>query len=376
LCGIVSYFNMGCTSSKPKATPPAASAPSSVTPSAKQSGNEKTVRFADESTEISESRPFDDNKAKDSTPSHSISVLKDVVAEGKSNNSNNNHQTVPTEVHVLPVADHKAEEPPVVHHSKSEPEPIVVKHVEPPIVHHQAPEPEPVVEVTHHATAVATLEEPTVHHHATHSAEPEPVPVPEPAATVVHHTQEHHVEPTHVDPQHHDEPVVNSTITTEPEVHSHITSGKEPTEAFKEAATEAITEAAAAVLAVPSKEEERGVKIPDKKKGYILKQGHVIKNWKNRFFILDEGVLTYYESSTPNAPYGVNKKGELKLNDITVTDNKSLVTLSTRGRGAADLVLEIKYPNEREEWVAAIRQHVDYLKAAAAAATTTTNGRN
>eukprot|EP01038_Epipyxis_sp_PR26KG_P012427 gene12427-16671_t len=36
--------------------------------------------------------------------------------------------------------------------------------------------------------------------------------------------------------------------------------------------------------------------IPDICKGYLKKQGHVIKSWKKRFFILNCGVLKYYDS--------------------------------------------------------------------------------
>ena len=32
------------------------------------------------------------------------------------------------------------------------------------------------------------------------------------------------------------------------------------------------------------------------KKGYLVKQGHVRHNWKKRYFILKENVMSYYKS--------------------------------------------------------------------------------
>ena len=50
------------------------------------------------------------------------------------------------------------------------------------------------------------------------------------------------------------------------------------------------------------------VPVPPKKCGYLYKQGHIIKNWKRRFFILDRGILYYY-SHVGHDNIGVNEKG-------------------------------------------------------------------
>jgi hypothetical protein len=125
----------------------------------------------------------------------------------------------------------------------------------------------------------------------------------------------------------------------------------------------------ATVLASSSAPAPAVSKTPPLKKGFILKEGHLVKNWKNRFFVLDAGVMTYYESSTDKPPYGVNKKGEIFLRGTTAKVDKNTITVQYDGdvtsrEGLAKLVLEIRYPTEREEWFQAIRQHVIYSSSA------------
>lgn len=109
--------------------------------------------------------------------------------------------------------------------------------------------------------------------------------------------------------------------------------------------------------------------LPPLKKGFILKEGHMIKNWRNRFFVLDAGILTYYESSTDSYPYGVTKKGEMLLKDATLKVDRNIIYIqheqrsSGKGEGLSNLTLEIRYPTEKEEWCAAIRSHIAYINA-------------
>lgn len=329
---------MGCASSKPQVNQPSASVPSSVTQSNKNA-HEKSVRFADEATEISDKRNYDEHVS--AGHGHSLGVLQDVVQDGAPQNT-----VATSHVETSNVDVHKHEE------VKTTPAAVAASHVANNTVH--PPEsaverftPEPVVtpvSTPQLAKAVESHDNHTHSHVEVKSETPAAAPV---AAPVVSVASTHHEEPADV-------VTPPSPASAEP-VASVATAA--PTTTAPPAATAAPV-AAAPVVAITSQE----IKVPDMKKGYMLKQGHVVKNWKNRFFVLEEGMLTYYESSTANAPYGVNKKGEMSLRDVTVSDSKTFVTLSSRGKNGADLVLEIKYPNEREEWIAAIRQHAAWLK--------------
>lgn len=46
---------------------------------------------------------------------------------------------------------------------------------------------------------------------------------------------------------------------------------------------------------------KQAVPAVDVYKGYFLKQGHFFKNWKKRFFVLDNGILYYYEKECAGA---------------------------------------------------------------------------
>ncbi|TRY93136.1 hypothetical protein DNTS_016479 [Danionella cerebrum] len=52
------------------------------------------------------------------------------------------------------------------------------------------------------------------------------------------------------------------------------------------------------------------------KKGYLLKKGHVRRNWQERWFVLKPGVLTYYAAEDLK-----EKKGEILLEDSIVVDS-------------------------------------------------------
>jgi hypothetical protein len=126
---------------------------------------------------------------------------------------------------------------------------------------------------------------------------------------------------------------------------------------------------------------------PAMKRGMILKCGHIVQSWKNRYFVLSEGIMTYYEAPSSNPPYGLNKKGEMNLRHTEMIGEKTKVIIrrlktsdssrvshlsrssSSRrtfslkedsGDGHGELILDIKYPSERDEWMEAIQSHIEY----------------
>lgn len=56
-------------------------------------------------------------------------------------------------------------------------------------------------------------------------------------------------------------------------------------------------------------------------KGWLKKRGHVVLNWKTRYFVLDRGYLTYYVDKSDLPPYGKEKKGQICLAGFRIIDD-------------------------------------------------------
>jgi hypothetical protein len=105
---------------------------------------------------------------------------------------------------------------------------------------------------------------------------------------------------------------------------------------------------------------------PKRKVGFLMKQGHHVKNWKRRFFVLYQGKLTYYaDRCKRERDSGVDEKGKLNLHDYVVikgftgTNNRTIL-LSHKKSPEKDYIIEAPSPEERVEWEHAISVHVKY----------------
>lgn len=161
-----------------------------------------------------------------------------------------------------------------------------------------------------------------------------------------------------------------SEVDQQSSTHS-ATVGASSSSAQTPVAANATSPAASTTTVVATKPQTKPIAtLPPLKKGFILKEGHMIKNWKNRFFVLDAGTLTYYESSTDTYPFGVRKKGEMLLKGTALKTDRNIIYITYEGpsvsgrEGLTSLTLEIRYPTEREEWCQAIRSHISYINAA------------
>lgn len=101
--------------------------------------------------------------------------------------------------------------------------------------------------------------------------------------------------------------------------------------------------------------------------GYFSKQGHLIKNWKRRFFVLDYGRLTYYKRAHEE---GLTRIGHKMLGSMPLTcvemdvcyhventyEESSRIYLNNIITGV-DLLLQL--PSEvMGVWEAALRAHI------------------
>jgi hypothetical protein len=112
---------------------------------------------------------------------------------------------------------------------------------------------------------------------------------------------------------------------------------------------------------------------PETAMGFLLKQGHIIKNWKSRFVVLEKGSLKYYVTSSSLPSYGKDLKGGFDLAGYTVSYNSSLqlvlrhcmddIDLITDPNVVKELVLDCKGGNRSAilaTWYACILQHIAF----------------
>lgn len=106
---------------------------------------------------------------------------------------------------------------------------------------------------------------------------------------------------------------------------------------------------------------------PAARKGVVYKQGHLLKNWRPRYFVLEKGEIRYYLPSSATLPVPKDLKGELCLKNCSVTVEGNNINIfgteAFNNKGQTELHMSISYPNELAEWVAAIKEHIAYINA-------------
>lgn len=98
-----------------------------------------------------------------------------------------------------------------------------------------------------------------------------------------------------------------------------------------------------------------------------MKEGQHRKNWKRRFFLLDKGLLTYYEKEEKKGSNkGENELGRLFLKNYTIVrpHPDQILLQSTTDEKARKLLLECSDQVCQKAWIAAITDHINYVNAA------------
>ncbi|XP_035261608.1 pleckstrin homology domain-containing family A member 1 isoform X7 [Anguilla anguilla] len=91
------------------------------------------------------------------------------------------------------------------------------------------------------------------------------------------------------------------------------------------------------------------------KAGYCVKQGAVMKNWKRRYFLLDEHSVSYFKSDQEKDPLRViplkevHKVQECKQSDIMMRDNLFEVVTTSR-----TFYVQSDSPEDMHSWIKAI----------------------
>jgi hypothetical protein len=106
---------------------------------------------------------------------------------------------------------------------------------------------------------------------------------------------------------------------------------------------------------------------PEVIKGWGHKEGHLIRNWKRRFFVFTSApsatVVVYYEFEEQNKPYGAGEKGSINLRGYTTSMlDDDTIYLKGKNESDKDLKIRIEDSVERVRMLNGINQHLEYRK--------------
>lgn len=91
--------------------------------------------------------------------------------------------------------------------------------------------------------------------------------------------------------------------------------------------------------------------------GWMAKQGHFIRNWKNRWFVLEGRVITYYAKEGAKASKGVINM--VAGTDVIIEEKYSKPFCFTVITPAKRFVLQAADEDEMAEWIEAIQNNLE-----------------
>ena len=90
----------------------------------------------------------------------------------------------------------------------------------------------------------------------------------------------------------------------------------------------------------------------------------MVRNWKKRWFVLDMGVLKYFESDGKGKSkgHGHNLKREFYVNDIIIEAKGDLRLYLSPRVGSFDLLMEAPDVETRDGWLLDLQRHANYVQ--------------
>ncbi|XP_057703720.1 pleckstrin homology domain-containing family A member 1-like isoform X1 [Corythoichthys intestinalis] len=113
------------------------------------------------------------------------------------------------------------------------------------------------------------------------------------------------------------------------------------------------------------------------KSGYCVKQGAVMRNWKRRYFLLEENSMSYFKSDLEKEPLRmiplkeVHKVQECKQSDIMMRDNLFEVVTTSR-----TFYIQADSPEEMHSWIKAVSGAIVAQRGPGRSAATEHSGRS
>ncbi|GAA6003099.1 hypothetical protein JCM10207_001988 [Rhodosporidiobolus poonsookiae] len=120
---------------------------------------------------------------------------------------------------------------------------------------------------------------------------------------------------------------------------------------------------ASSSVGTPQAASQQAPSKPQPIKGYLSKYVNMAKGWKQRWFVLDNGILSYYQSSDDE---GKASRGSISMAVAQITppgtDKLKFTVSNKHSKSLPSFYLKGNHPVEVMRWVDLLRQHIDYAR--------------
>jgi hypothetical protein len=104
-------------------------------------------------------------------------------------------------------------------------------------------------------------------------------------------------------------------------------------------------------------DEGEGEDGPVRVEGWMAKQGHIIRNWKNRWFVLDGRRMFYFTKEGATRPKGVIRL--VKGTEVVVEEKYSKPYCFTLQTPKKRFILQAANEEEQAEWIEAVQINLE-----------------
>lgn len=110
---------------------------------------------------------------------------------------------------------------------------------------------------------------------------------------------------------------------------------------------------------------------PILKQGWLKKQSRsgLIKKWQTRYFVINSGVIYYYQEKIDTFPFGEIQKGDLPLRGASIVNgdkkytDKQIYIIAANSKEDNNMLIEAESIDTANEWKRSILEHIKFSEA-------------
>lgn len=109
---------------------------------------------------------------------------------------------------------------------------------------------------------------------------------------------------------------------------------------------------------------QRGKQDGEIMEGYVIKQGHIVSNWKSRWLVVGKGELSYYvDHSKTQLKRRILLTNDVRAESVLPIDSQQFVFKVSFPANKWDLTVSVSCEELRQHWINAIRDEVNRVPA-------------